>query len=70
MDLEGNLVDSIQVVSSQDSIFGDENYLFQMFDLNEDLSEKADMAVIKAFDKSQIGTGKHEWIELPLPELK
>ena len=69
LDLEKNLVDSIQVASSQDCYFGDENYLFQMFDLNDDLSNKADMAVMRAFDKSQIGTGKYEWIELPLPEL-
>lgn len=63
---EGELVDTIQAASSQDCYFGDEDYLFQMFDLDEDLKGKADMAVIKAFDKSQIGTEKHEWIDLTI----
>lgn len=68
VDLEGNLIDSIAVPALEMSYFGDSDYLFQKFDLNADLSDKADLAVIKVFDKSQIGTGEHKWIELPLPE--
>lgn len=66
IDLEGNLIDSIQAPSSQSCYFGDSDYLFQMFDLNESLTGRSDMPMIKAFDKSQIGTGSHEWIELPI----
>ncbi len=66
LDLEGNLVDTIQAPSSQDCYFGDKDYLFQMFDLNEELTGKSEMAIIKAFDKSQIGTGEYKWIELPI----
>ncbi|MBQ9886041.1 MAG: hypothetical protein IJM37_04165 [Lachnospiraceae bacterium] len=64
LDTEGNLVDKIQAVSNCICSFGDEKYLFQMFDLNENLV-RLDESVIKAFVKSQIGTGKQEWIELP-----
>ena len=68
IDTEGSLVDTIQAPAGQDCYFGDKDYLFQMFDLNETLKGKSDMPVIKAFDKSQIGTGLHEWIELPTPQ--
>ncbi|MBQ9887572.1 MAG: hypothetical protein IJM37_12060 [Lachnospiraceae bacterium] len=64
---EGGLVDTIQAPASQDCYFGDDYYLFQMFDLNEELNDKSDMPMIKAYDKSQLGTGSHEWTDLPLP---
>ncbi len=66
LSLEGELVDTIHAPTSQDCYFGDKDYLFQMFDMNEELTGKANMAVIKAFDKKQIGTGGYEWIELPI----
>ena len=66
LDLEGKLVDTINAPSYQDCYFGDDKFLFQMFDLDETLKNKAKKPCMKAFDKSQIGTGKHEWIELPL----
>lgn len=66
LDLEGNLIDTIQAPSSQNCYFGNEDYLFQMFDLNENLKGSSDMPLVKVFDKSQIGTGNHEWIELPI----
>ncbi|MBQ9886040.1 MAG: hypothetical protein IJM37_04160 [Lachnospiraceae bacterium] len=69
LDTEGNLVDKIQTVSNCSCSFGDEKYLFQTFDLNENLV-RLDESVIKAFDKSQIGTGKQEWIELPNTTVK
>ena len=68
IDTDGNLIDSIYAPSSRDCYFGDSDYLFQMFDLEDDLETKSKIPVIKAYDKSQVGTGKAEWIELPLPE--
>ncbi|MBQ9886038.1 MAG: hypothetical protein IJM37_04150 [Lachnospiraceae bacterium] len=64
LDLEGKLVDKIKVLSMRTCSFGDDKYLFQWFDLDENL-EPLEIPFIKAFDKSQIGTGKQEWIELP-----
>lgn len=66
LDFDGNLIDTINAPSSQDCYFGNSDYLFQMFDMNEDLTDKSDMPMIKAFDKSRIGTSEYEWIELPI----
>ncbi|MBQ9886044.1 MAG: hypothetical protein IJM37_04180 [Lachnospiraceae bacterium] len=55
-DIAGNLVDSITLENnSLPSAFGDEDYLFQYF------LDEYDDYVLCSFDKSQIGTGKHEW---------
>lgn len=59
-DLDYNLVDKI-VVPGRGSVFygGDCDYLFADFvDSDEDIDE------LRALDKSQIGTGKHEWITI------
>ncbi|MBQ9886037.1 MAG: hypothetical protein IJM37_04145 [Lachnospiraceae bacterium] len=64
LDTNGKLVDSISIPSDFLCYFGDEDYLFQLVDMDNDFN-MLDESVIKAFDKSQIGTGKHEWIVLP-----
>lgn len=67
LDFSGNILDRIQINSSHLCFFGDENYLFHIFDSDYDSTGANKMPIIKAFDKSQIGTGVYEWIELPLP---
>lgn len=53
----GELIDTIDLSGvTSTSEFGDDKYLFQRFD-------DGHMYIL---DKSQIGTGSHEWIELPI----
>ncbi|MCR5636249.1 MAG: hypothetical protein K6F76_03595 [Clostridiales bacterium] len=77
-DTSGNIVDDIKVETNGLCYFGDSDYLF--IDMNEKYNgtkqktiEKGDMIKgywfeeierLEAFDKSQIGTDKHEWIVL------
>ena len=55
MDIDGAYIDTISLSGYDCSpIFGDRDYLFFYF--NDDN--------ISMLDKSQIGTGKHEWVEV------
>ncbi len=65
--LDGELIDSIPIGAEYICYFGDEDYMFQLFNLNEDLS-RAEESIIKAFDKKQIGTGTYDWIGLTIKE--
>lgn len=57
-DLNGNLIDTIPVANQgRDAEIGDEEYIFLTFSENGSSTKKA-------FDKSQIGTGNHEWREI------
>ncbi len=53
LDLEGNIIDKILISNVRTCYYGDADYLFAQFD------DK-----IKAFDKSQIGTTKQDWVAL------
>ena len=57
--LDGTLADTIELSGNVlDSDFGDKDYLFQ-----ESMDENYNFTTW-IFDKSQIGTGEHKWIEL------
>lgn len=60
-DLNGSLIDEIPFPHSDLCYFGDSEYLFA------EISEYTDSnrnIILNMFDKSQIGTGKYEWIPL------